>query len=76
MKFKFIGEDNSFCLELVAYKIKSPHGDYLFKEDIVDVPDKYERVISALKESAVFEEVTEKTKGKKDKKEDKKINDK
>lgn len=76
MKFKFIGEDDSFCLELVAYKIKSPHGDYLNKNDVVDVPEKYDRVITALRNSAVFEEVTEQAKVKKNKKEDKKINDK
>lgn len=71
MKFKFIGEDNSFCLELVAYKIKSPHGDYLFKDDVVDVPDEYEIVVNALKESAVFEEYKETIPKKKKDKEDK-----
>lgn len=59
MKFKFIGENNSFCMELVAYKIKSKHGNYLLNGDIVDVPNKYTRVINALKESAVFVEVNE-----------------
>lgn len=71
MKFKFIGEDNSFCLELVAYKIKSPHGDYLFKGDVIDVPDNLDRVISALSESAVFEEVKTSSKPKKNNKKDK-----
>ena len=74
MKFKFIGENNSFCMELVAYRIKSKHGNYLFKGDIVDVPDNLERVITALKESAVFVQVDDSKKviDKKEKKEDKK----
>lgn len=72
MKFKYNGDDNCFCMELVAYKIKGPHGDYLFKGDVVDVDDKYDRVISALKQSAVFEEVKNVPKAsKKIKKEDK-----
>lgn len=54
MKYKFIGENNSFCLELVAYKIKSEHSYYLFSGDVITVPDDNKRVIGALDASPVF----------------------
>ena len=72
MKFKFMGEDNSFCLELVAFKIKGEHGDYLHKGDVVTVPDDNERVIKALKRSPSFEVVDTPKKTVKKNKEDKK----
>ena len=70
MKFKFIGKDGSFCMELVAYGIKSPHGDYLFKGDVIDVPDNLDRIIPSLQGSVYFEEVTD-SKPKKNNKKDK-----
>ena len=72
MKFKYVGEDNSFCLELVAFKIKGEHGDYLFKGDVVTVPDDNKRVINALKRSPSFEVVNTPKKVVKKNKEDKK----
>ena len=68
MKFKFIGKDGSFCMELVAYGIKSPHGDYLFNGDIVDVPDNLERIIPALEGSVLFEKIAVNPKAKNNKK--------
>ena len=62
MKFKYIGEDNSFCMELVAYKIKAEHGNYLFKDDIITVPNDNKRVIDALERSSVFVKVKESVK--------------
>jgi len=72
MKFKYVGEDNSFCLELVAFRIKGEHGDYLFKGDIITVPDDNDRVIKALRRSPSFEVVDEPKKAVKKQKEDKK----
>ena len=68
MKFKFIGKDGSFCMELVAYNIKSPHGDYLFNGDIIEVPDNLTRIIPSLQASVLFEEVKTTSKSKNDKK--------
>lgn len=58
MKFKFIGEDNSFCIELLAYKIV-PKDRYLMKGDIIDVPDNNKVVINSLDASGVFVRVKE-----------------
>lgn len=58
MKFKFIGQDNSFCIELLAYKIVSKD-KYLMNGDIIDVPDDNELVINALDASGVFIRVKE-----------------
>lgn len=58
MKFKFIGEDNSFCIELLAYKIV-PKDKYLMKGDIIDVPDNNNVVINSLDASGVFVRVKE-----------------
>ena len=57
-KYKFIGEDNSFCIELLAYKLV-PKDKYLMNGDIIDVPDtdKYRRVIKALDASGVYKRV-------------------
>ena len=73
MKYKFIGEDNSFCLELVAYGIKGKHGNYLFKGDIITIPKGKEGIVGAFEESPVFVKVNEPKKVvKKQEKEDKK----
>jgi len=68
MKFKYTGQDDCFCIELLAYKLV-PMGSYLKNGQVVDVPDKLERVIDSLQLSGVFEEV--KDYKKKVKKEDK-----
>jgi len=56
MKFKYIGEDDCFCIELLAYKV-IPRGSYLKKGQIIDVPNKLTRVINSLKVSGLFVEV-------------------
>lgn len=71
MKFRYIGEDYTFCLELCAFNIKGEHGEYLFKGDTVDVPNNNKIVINALDKSAVFERVVETKKIKKQIKEEK-----
>ena len=70
MKYKYIGEDNCFCIELLAYKIV-PKGSYLKKGQIVDVPDNLTNVISSLDVSGQFTKVQDKKVIKKKKDEDK-----
>lgn len=59
MKFKYTGEDNCFCIELLAYKLVEK-GSYLKKGQVVDVPNDLTNVISALDVSGVFERVQDK----------------
>lgn len=59
MRFEYIGEDNTFTLELVAYGIRDRF-DYMKKGDIVDVPNKLTNVITALDESGLYRRVEEK----------------
>ena len=70
MKYKYIGEDNCFCIELLAYKIV-PKGSYLKKGQIVDVPDNLTNVISSLDVSGQFIKVQDKKVIKNKKDEDK-----
>lgn len=71
MKYKYIGEDNCFCIELLAYKIV-PKGSYLKNGQIVDVPDDLTNVISSLDVSGQFTKVQDKKViKKKEEKEDK-----
>lgn len=56
MKFKFLGRDNSFCIELVANGI-IPKSQYMKKNDIIDVPDDKKDVIASLDASGVFKRV-------------------
>ena len=68
MKFKYIGEDDCFCIELLAYKLV-PRGSYLKKGQVIDVPDDLDRVIDSLEVSGVFVEVQDNKKvNKKEKK--------
>ena len=72
MKFKYIGEDGCFCLELVAYDL-CPDSKYLKKGQIIDVPNDLKRVINALDANGVFIRVKDNKKvTRKVKKEDKK----
>lgn len=72
MKFKYTGEDNCFCIELLAYKLV-PKGSYLKNGQVINVPDDNKTVVNALKTSGVFKEVKSKRKvTRKVKKEDKK----
>lgn len=71
MKFKYVGEDNCFCIELLAYKLV-PKGSYLKNGQIINVPNDNELVITALETSGLFKEVQNKKRvTKKFKKEDK-----
>ena len=68
MKFKYIGEDDCFCIELLAYKLV-PKGSYLKKGQVIEVPDDLDRVIDSLDVSGVFVEVQDNKKvNKKEKK--------
>jgi len=70
MKFKYIGEDDCFCIELLAYKLVEK-GSYLKNGQVIEVPDDLDRVVNALKVSGQFVEVEDKKVIKKTKKEDK-----
>lgn len=59
MKYKYIGEDNCFCIELLAYKIV-PKGSYLKHGQIIDVPNDLTNVISSLDVSGQFTKVQDK----------------
>jgi len=69
MKFKYVGRDDCFCIELLAYKLV-PKGSYLKNGQVIDVPDDLDRVISSLNASGQFVKVNQSNK--KVKKEDKK----
>ena len=68
MKYKYIGQDDCFCIELLAYKLV-PKGSYLKKGQVIDVPDDLESLIESLEVSGQFVRVQD---NKKVKKEDKK----
>lgn len=70
MKFKYIGENDSFCIELLAYKLM-PKNKYLMNGDIIDVPDENTLVINSLDASGLFKRVNETKTKKVDKKEKK-----
>ena len=59
MKFKYVGEDDCFCIELLAYKIV-PQGSYLKKGQIVDVPNDLTNVIASMEVSGQFTKVQDK----------------
>lgn len=65
MKYKYIGEDDCFCIELLAYKLV-PKGSYLKKGQIIDVPDDLTNVIKSLDVSGQFVKVQDKKKVKKE----------
>lgn len=68
MKFKYTGEDDCFCIELLAYKLVEK-GSYLKNGQVIDVPNDLTNVIEALEVSGIFKKVQDK---KVNKKEDKK----
>ena len=70
MKFKYIGEDDCFCIELLAYKIV-PKGSYLKNGQVIDVPDDLTNVIASMDVSGQFIKVQDNKKDSKSKKEDK-----
>ena len=56
MKYRYVGEDDCFCIELLAFKLV-PKDKYLKKGQIIDVPNDLTRVINSLDESGLFEKV-------------------
>lgn len=56
MKYKYIGRDDCFCIELLAYKLV-PKGSYLKNGQVIDVPDDLDRVIKSLDVSGQFVKV-------------------
>ena len=69
IKYKYTGEDNCFCIELLAYKLV-PMGSYLKKGQIVEVPKDLDVVVNSLDASGLFHRVQDnkiKTKDKKTK---------
>lgn len=69
MKFKYKGQDDTFCLELLAYNIMEKN-QYLKNGMVIEVPDDNTLVIEALDASGLFEKVN--TVSKKFKKEENK----
>lgn len=61
MKYKYIGESDSFCIELLAYKLM-PKDKYLQKGDIIEVPDDNKVVINSLDASGLYVRVADKKK--------------
>lgn len=59
MKFKYVGEDDCFCIELLAYKLV-PQGSYLKNGQIIDVPDDLANVIASMDVSGQFIRVQDK----------------
>lgn len=53
MKFKYIGQDGTFCLELLAYNLMQKN-EYLKKGQVIDVPDTNTTVIGSLNASGLF----------------------
>ena len=53
MKFKYIGENNTYCLELLANNIMSKK-DNMKKGQVIEVPDENTTLINALNTSGVF----------------------
>lgn len=66
MKFKYVGEDDCFCIELLAYKLVEK-GSYLKKGQVVDVPEDLENVIASLEVSGQFQKIQDKKVIKKEK---------
>lgn len=66
MKYRYKGEDDCFCMELLAYKLV-PKGSYLKNGQVVDVPDDLSVVINSLDASGVFERIQNKKVTKEDK---------
>ena len=59
MKFKYVGRDDCFCIELLAYKLV-PKGSYLKKGQVIDVPNDLTKVINSLQANGLFKKVEDK----------------
>ena len=53
MKFKYIGEDDCFCIELLAYKLVS-RDENLKNGQVIEVPDDLTRVVKSLYANGQF----------------------
>ena len=53
MKFKYIGEDDCFCIELLAYKLVS-RDENLKNGQVIEVPDELTRVVKSLDANGQF----------------------
>ena len=53
MKFKYMGEDDCFCIELLAYKLVS-RDENLKHGQVIDVPNDLVRVIKSLDANGQF----------------------
>lgn len=71
MKFKYLGENNTYCLELLAYNIMSKK-DSLMNGQVIDIPDSNTTVIDALNNSGQFMKLDYTMNSSSDKDEDKK----
>ena len=67
MKYKYVGEDNCFCMELLAYKLV-PKGKLLMNGDIIDVPDDNVRIIKSMEVTDHFQLIEDNKSNKKEKK--------
>ena len=56
MKFKFLGKNESYCLELMAFGLEKK-GEYLSHGQVIEVPDTNTTVINSLDASGLFERV-------------------
>lgn len=59
MKFKYTGDDDCFCIELLAYKLVEK-GSYLKTGQVIDVPNNLTNVINSLEVSGQFTKVQDK----------------
>ena len=53
MKFKYVGQDGTFCPELIVFGIKKPY-EYFKQGEVIDVPDDLDHVITSLKLTGLF----------------------
>lgn len=56
MKFRYKGQDDTFCLELLAYNLMEKN-QYLKNGMVIDIPDDNTLVIAALDANGLFERV-------------------
>ena len=65
-KFKYLGQDGTFTLELIHFGIKQEM-EYMNHGEVVEVPVEYDRCIKALNASGLFKEIPVEAKSKKEK---------
>ena len=65
MKFKYNGQDDTFCLELLAYNVMEKN-ECLKNGMVVEVPDDNEILVNSLDANGLFERVNTPKKVKKE----------